>query len=178
MTICGFQETGGHPVKNKATRLNKGFYEVLYKNNCSVLFCHPFQAIFSADSLRKAAPIGWNHKLHSFREYQNFRINFTFIPYIYFFFKALIQRIDCFKKAFVTPSRAKSSEYNLDSLQDNLLSFFDKFNHPFYFIMFQFTWVFSERDIPLFLMFYTNFINPPLLFDPHPTNRHWKTCCW
>ena len=107
-----------------------------------------------------------------------FSNKFHFHSIYLLFSKALIQRIDCFKKAFVTPSRAKSSEYNLDTLQDNLLSFFDKFNHPFYFIMFQFTWVFSERDIPLFLMFYTNFINPPLLFDPHPTNRHWKTCCW
>lgn len=103
MTICGFQETGGHPVKNKATRLNKGFYEVLYKNNCSVLFCHPFQAIFSADSLRKAAPIGWNHKLHSFQEYQNFRINFTFIPYIYFFPKPWFKELTVLKRLLLHP---------------------------------------------------------------------------
>ena len=152
MTICGFQETDDHPVKNKATRLNKGFYEVLYKNNCSVLLSS-FSGNLFCWFPKKSCSYRLKPQATQFPGIPEFSNKFHFHSIYLLFSKALIQRIDCFKKAFVTPSRARSSEYIPDTLPDNLLSFFDKINHPFYFIMFQFMWVFSERDIPLFLMF-------------------------
>ena len=102
MTICGFQETGDHPVKNKATRLNKGFYEVLYKNNCFVLLSS-FSGNLFCWFPKKSCSYRLNHKPHSFQECQNFRINFTFIPYIYFFPKHWFKELTVLKRLLLHP---------------------------------------------------------------------------